>query len=49
MTMETGRLTELMGMRCRHPDVLSVYLGLDPDPSVLRSVPARLDAVFGEL
>jgi peptide subunit release factor 1 (eRF1) len=49
MTVDLDRLAELLQMRCRHPDVLSVYLRLDPDPSVLRSVPARLDAVFGAL
>jgi peptide subunit release factor 1 (eRF1) len=46
---EPERLTRLLRTRCRHPDVLSVYLRLDPDPSALRSVPARLDAVFDAL
>jgi peptide subunit release factor 1 (eRF1) len=49
MTMDLDRLVELPRTRRRHPDVLSVYLRLDPDPSVLRSMPARLDAVFGAL
>ncbi|GAA2089925.1 hypothetical protein [Actinomadura alba] len=49
MTTDLERLAELLRMRSRHPDVLSVYLRLGPDPSELRSVPARLDVAFGAL
>jgi peptide chain release factor subunit 1 len=49
MTPDWNRLGELLRMRCPHPDVLSVYLRLEPDPTALRSVSARLDAALGAL
>jgi peptide chain release factor subunit 1 len=44
-----GRIGELLGMRSQEPDVLSVYLRIEPDPAGLRSAPTRLEAALDRL